>query len=182
MQGGTVSGRVRPVHAGFGHGDAIALIRQCRYALGLEKQQAGEYEAAAALFETSACMRTADARPALPLYGGARTRFPRASWKRRPSSFGSGRLQKTRRRNSRMWRRRWQRGAGGGRQPDGHRLAGAAPESEETRAAINRAVYAYAEAARFGRAEGKPPPSSSIRWAVMRMRWRGATRWNTSWR
>ena len=23
--------------------DAIALIRQCRYALGLEKQQAGEY-------------------------------------------------------------------------------------------------------------------------------------------
>ena len=38
-----------------------------------------------------------------------------------------------------------QRGAGGGRQPDGHRLAGAAPESEETRAAINRAVYAYAE-------------------------------------
>lgn len=43
-------------------GDAIALIRQCRYALGLEKQQAGDYEEAAALFESLGIYEDAQTR------------------------------------------------------------------------------------------------------------------------
>ncbi|MFR5795215.1 MAG: hypothetical protein ACLUI3_06380 [Christensenellales bacterium] len=49
-------------------GDAIALIRQCRYALGLEKQQAGEYEVAAALFESLGVYEDAQTRGQLCRY------------------------------------------------------------------------------------------------------------------
>ncbi|MFQ7096068.1 MAG: tetratricopeptide repeat protein [Christensenellales bacterium] len=127
-------------------GDAIALIRQCRYALGLEKQQAGEYEAAAALFES------------LGVYEDAQTRGQLCRYTAGTNALSAGELEKAAE----------QLLAAGDYKDAPQKFADVAttlgnaaleagdnqtaigwleqlPESEETRAAINRAVYAYAE-------------------------------------
>lgn len=126
--------------------DAIALIRQCRYALGLEKQQAGDYEAAAALFES------------LGVYEDAQTRGQICRYTAGTNALSAGELEKAAE----------QLLAAGDYQDAAQKFVDVAttlgnaaleagdnqtaigwleqlPESEETQAALNRAVYAYAE-------------------------------------
>ena len=133
-------------------GDAIALIRQCRYALGLEKQQAGEYEAAAALFESLGVYEDAQTRG--QLYGGHERAFRGRAGKGGRAAFGGGRLQGRAAEIRGCGDDAGQRGAGGGRQPDGHRLAGAAPRKRGDAGGDQPRGVRLCRAARFGRAEG----------------------------
>ncbi|MFR3407814.1 MAG: hypothetical protein ACLTV6_15505, partial [Christensenellales bacterium] len=119
---------------------------RCRYALGLEKQQAGDYEEAAALFES------------LGIYEDAQTRGQICRYTAGTNALSAGELEKAAE----------QLLAAGDYQDAAQKFADVAttlgnaaleagdnqtaigwleqlPESEETQTALNRAVYAYAE-------------------------------------
>lgn len=81
-------------------GDAVDLIRQCRYALAMEQQKAGEYEAAAELYESLGVYEDAETRAKYCRYTAGVDALGKGELEKPPNSSSSLRIMRMRRINS----------------------------------------------------------------------------------